>query len=133
MVAGGLRYWSFERKFQWQNPEQIRAYQFERLKHVLQLANQIPFYKERFRSTGFSPPDLKSLEDLRLLPVLSKQEVRDHFWQMFEPRQSRRAILSQTRGPTGEPLRFLLSREQVWMEWANIWRCWMWVGYRPYD
>ena len=69
----------------------------------------------------------------RALPLLEKREVREHFWQMFDPRQRRRAVFCQTSGTTGEPLRFLLSPEQLWMEWASIWRVWMWIGYRPYD
>ncbi|MSR65477.1 MAG: phenylacetate--CoA ligase family protein [Verrucomicrobiae bacterium] len=134
MIYGGMRYLFFARQFQWKSREEMRDYQLHRLRRVLELACQkIPFYQQRFKQVGFAPGDLKSLDDLKHLPVLQKQEVRDHFWELFDPRQSRNGILCQTSGTTGEPLRFLLSREQVWMEWANIWRCWIWFGYRPYD
>lgn len=134
LVRGGMRYLFFGRRFQWASPEQIRHYQLERLRRVLAVASEtIPFYRDRFRRIGFEPGDLKSLDDLKLLPILQKQEVRDHFWGMFDSKNSWQGILCQTSGTTGEPLRFLLSREQVCMEWADIWRCWIWAGYRPYD
>jgi len=134
MFHGGLRYLSFAQKFQWKSPEEIRKYQVERLRQMLLHANaNIPFYRRRFQEAGFHPGDLKSLDDLQALPVLQKQEVREHFWELYDPKQRRNAILCQTSGTTGEPLRFLLSRDQVWNEWASIISCWIWVGYRLYD
>jgi phenylacetate-CoA ligase len=134
MIRGGIRYVTFARNFQWRPQEQIRDYQLTRLRFILDHAHRnVPFYRERFRQAGFEPGDLKSLDDLARLPLLQKQDVRDHFWELFDPAQRKNAILCQTSGTTGEPLRFLLSREQVWMEWASIISCWIWVGYRPYD
>ncbi|WP_366554193.1 phenylacetate--CoA ligase family protein [Aquibaculum sediminis] len=55
--------------------ERIEAHQLERLQaQVARLATDSPFYARRFREIGFAPGDLRSLDDLRKLPVTRKQD-----------------------------------------------------------
>lgn len=134
VIRGGLKYLLFGRDFQWRSTESIRQFQLERLRIMLRHCHEnIPFYQERFRRAGFHPNDLRSWRDLEQLPVLEKRHIREHFWQLIDRRRMRKGILCQTSGTTGEPLRFLLSPRQVTTEWADIWRCWIWAGYRPHD
>ena len=44
------------------------------------MANErVPFYRRRFREVGFEPGDLKSLDDLKRLPILTKKDLKQHF------------------------------------------------------
>jgi len=134
-VKAVLGLWQFldvSRRFQWLSAEEIADYQLDRLKKVVHNAAQrVPFYQRRFQDIGFEPGDLKSLEDLSRLPVLTKRDLREHFWELYDPARTRSAVLSQTSGTTGEPTQFLLTREQTVMELAYHWRFWSWAGYRP--
>jgi len=121
------------RAFQWKSADEIAACQFARLRHVVRLAaDRVPFYQRRFRDIGFEPGDLRSLDDLRRLPVLTKRDLRDNFHDLFDRTRTREAVLSRTSGTTGEPTQFLLSRDQTVFELAYLWRFWSWAGYRPW-
>ena len=39
-------------------------------------ARNVPFYTKRFSDSGFEPGDLRRIEDLSRLPLLTKQDVR---------------------------------------------------------
>ena len=57
--------------------EELRELQFARLRTmVAELYAESPFYREKWRGSGFAPGDLKSLEDLRGLPLVTKAELR---------------------------------------------------------
>lgn len=133
-AALGLhRYFLLARSFQWKSPDEIARYQLERLQTVIRAAAQsVPFYRKKFREVGFEPGDLKSLDDLKRLPILTKRDLKQHFDELYDPSRARQAVLSQTSGTTGQPTQFLLTRDQTVMELAYIWRFWLWAGYRPY-
>ncbi|MEN6372140.1 MAG: hypothetical protein ABFD64_09030 [Armatimonadota bacterium] len=62
---------------QWIEPDNLEAVQLHRLKRQVKRAwDYSPFYRERLSSAGFEPGDLKSIDDLRRLPVLTKSELQ---------------------------------------------------------
>jgi phenylacetate-CoA ligase len=133
-AALGLRqYWFVSRAFQWKKPDEIAAYQLQKLQQIVRVAaEKVPFYQRKFREIGFDPRDLRTRDDLKRLPILTKRELKEHFDELYDHSRARKAVLGQTSGTTGEPTQFLLSREQTVMELAYIWRFWLWAGYRPY-
>ena len=130
----GLRQYLFvTRSFQWKSADEIAQHQLQRLRQIVRDAvEHVPFYRRRFGEIGFEPGDLKSLDDLKQLPLLTKRELKEHFHALYDHNRAREAVLSQTSGTTGQPMQFLLSREQTVMELAYLWRFWLWAGYRPY-
>ena len=53
--------------------EKLQAYQFERLKTLLQFAyDHSPFYKKEFDEVGFHPSQMTSPDDMKVLPVIDK-------------------------------------------------------------
>lgn len=55
--------------------DRIEAHQLARLQdQTTRLAKESPFYARLFAQSGFEPSDLRSLADLRKLPVTSKQD-----------------------------------------------------------
>ena len=53
-----------------------------RLGALLQLldhaARYVPFYQERFAEAGFDPQMVKDFDDLKKLPVLTKQDIQEN-------------------------------------------------------
>lgn len=62
------------------SPEQIRAWQDERLvKQVRHMYDNVEYYRKKMDEHGVSPDDIKSADDLHKLPFLSKADLRDAY------------------------------------------------------
>ena len=60
--------------------EQIRAWQDERLrKQVRHVWDHVPYYRKKMQDAGVSPEDIRSVDDLRKLPFLMKQDLKDAY------------------------------------------------------
>jgi len=58
------------------SPDQMRAWQFERIQKLVAHAyTTIPFYGELYRTAGFQPGDLKGWSDFEKLPCVTKDQV----------------------------------------------------------
>jgi phenylacetate-CoA ligase len=112
--------------------EDVRAYQIERLqKFVAHAVATVPFYRERFAAAGLEPSAVRSIEDLRALPILTKEEAQEHVNQLMStavPRKERTWI--HTSGTTGGALRFPTTLTSVQEQWAVWWRYRRWHGIR---
>ena len=91
--------------------ERLRRYRNERLREVLAYAYEnVSFYHRKFREAGVKPGDVRSVEDLKKLPILRKDEVRRNLDQMVSRRfEVSRLKMLRTSGSTGEPLCFHIS------------------------
>lgn len=108
-------------------PETRRQHQWASLQETLDHARQIPYYR-----TYLSQP-VESWEAFRQLPLLDKQQVRDHFDSLYNPALRKGTALGQTSGSTGAPMRFLHSREFGSRHEAGQWRARSWFGILPGD
>ena len=60
------------------SPEQIRAWQDERLvKQVKHVWDNVPYYRAKMEAKGITLDDIRSLDDLHKLPFLTKDDLRD--------------------------------------------------------
>jgi phenylacetate-CoA ligase len=87
-----------------------------------------------FRTSGLKPSDIKSIEDLQKLPIMTKDDVRRNFDE-FLSRDFRRfgPVPNSTSGATGEPFKYCLDRKSVAIARAAMWRGWSYGGYRLWD
>ena len=57
--------------------DQIRAWQNERLvEQVKHVYDNVPYYRNLMREKGVEPGDIHSVDDLHLLPMLTKEDLR---------------------------------------------------------
>lgn len=86
--------------------EQLRIYQDARLREVVATAyERSPYYRTLFQSLGLGPQDVRGVEDLPRLPLLSKERVRQSGDQlMTRPHPARDWLNGHTSGTTGSPL-----------------------------
>ena len=69
----------FSPDFEAMTPESLRTLQLERLRWSVRHAYEHnPHYRRTFEAAGFHPGQLRSLDDLRRIPFLTKQEMRDN-------------------------------------------------------
>jgi phenylacetate-CoA ligase len=121
--------------------EQLQALQLAKLQRTARWAYaQSPFHQRRFEAAGFHPDQLKSLDDLRRIPYMTREEWMDS--QVEQPLFGALPTTSQenairyhlTSGTSGRvPIRVLDSMKD-W-EWiAEMWGYGFWgFGVRPAD
>ena len=62
------------------NPLRIRAIQLQRLRAIIAHAYEsTPFYRETMDRVGIKPEDIRGVEDIRYLPIISRAEVKEYF------------------------------------------------------
>jgi phenylacetate-coenzyme A ligase PaaK-like adenylate-forming protein len=112
---------------------EIEAYQNENLRGLVRHAYEnVPYYRERWKSLGLSPADIQSRHDLRKLPVLSKEDVRQNFDRLISEKASKQdLIFRHTSGTTGKALHFYVTRSATAFQWAVWWRHRLRFGVEP--
>lgn len=101
-----LKYWRELEGTQYLSESRLKEIQWYRLKGMLQFVwENNEFYLRRFQASGVSPKTIRSPEDLRLLPLLNKAEIRANTPAMI----SRGFVIDElqkakTGGSTGKPL-----------------------------
>lgn len=103
--------WRLNRQ-QWASSDEIEALQLARLREQLWRAwKHTRFYQDRFDSIGFHPNDLKSIEDLRKLPVTTKPElIAAEKAAMSDDLSPSDCVSMKTSGSTGSPMSISFTR-----------------------
>lgn len=112
---------------QWWEPERIMALQVERLKALLTSASSVPYWRDLFMRQGLQASTVRSLTDLRVLPLLDKATIRAQGDAMKHP-SARGLARFNTGGSSGEPLIFFIGKERVSHDVAAKWRATRWWG-----
>jgi phenylacetate-coenzyme A ligase PaaK-like adenylate-forming protein len=113
--------------------DRIIVYQFEQLRNVLLHAmRHIPYYKKLFSDYGFNPGNLQSIEDIKFLPYLDKETVRDRIDEFVdESIPTKFLIKEQTSGSTGIPLTIFGTKESQEIFEAFLIYSFNRIGYTP--
>ena len=95
----------FNEEFETLPREALEALQLKRLKQVVsRVYHTVGFYKKSFSEAGVSPSDIKSLDDIRRLPFITKQDLRDNYpFGLFTVPMSNIVRLHASSGTTGKP------------------------------
>ena len=85
--------------------EQLRAIQGERLRDVARrVYEHVPFYRHKMQALGVTPNDIRTVEDVKILPFTTKQDLRDNYpFGMFAVPQSEITRIHASSGTTGKP------------------------------
>jgi phenylacetate-CoA ligase len=124
----------FLEQSQWHSPQQILASQNETLRRFVDYAyKHVGYYRHLMDERGVCPEDIKLVDDLRVLPYLTKQVIRSHFQQLQAiPRPPRTQSIS-TGGSTGAPTTVLVSMDSHGFAEAARLRAHGWFGLQPGD
>lgn len=143
LIPANLRYGGLYRRTfarlqltQYWDEERLRELQVRELRRLLRHAQgQVPYYRQLLKEVGLSPEDVRGPEDLRALPLLSKEEIQALLPELLA--ENSRPSTRQERttgGTTGTPLGFFVERGRTDpLERAFIARFWSWMGVRFED
>jgi len=107
----------------------LRQFQDERLRCALRELTSNGFYREKFHHAGIEMQSMRSAEDLKRLPFTTKselaaeQQAHPPYGRLLTYPLARYSYLHQTSGTTGQPLKWLDTRE----DWETWMRCWGYV------
>jgi phenylacetate-CoA ligase len=127
------RWLAFAEQSQYWGMERSREYQLSRLQCICRIAyEKSPFYRQWFENVGFNPEDLKSVDDLRRLPLIDRRTVAEHLNRMCTVSPKRVGIdRVSTGGTEGIPLTFYIDAGRSAIEYAYLVASWRRIGYSP--
>ena len=133
-LKGIVGYYRFLKKSQAYPDAKIVSYQSEWLSALLTHAHKnIPWYSKLFREYGVDVNSSSPLEQLKKLPILSKEQVKANHSDFCVSRVSKGSMKFSTSGTTGAPLTVYTSFNQWIIEQGVIWRQWKSAGYNFRD
>ncbi|NLV68544.1 MAG: phenylacetate--CoA ligase [Spirochaetes bacterium] len=93
----------FNKEIESMPEKKMKELQLERLKWSVNHAyTNVPFYKKKFDAAGFHPDQLKSLDDMKRVPFLTKQDMRDNYpYGLFAVPLSKVVRVHASSGTTG--------------------------------
>lgn len=123
----------FFEQTQWWTQSQIDIFQNKLLAIIINHAyHTVPYYRKMFNELQLRPQDVRTKEDLEKLPVLTRDDVKNHFHELLSTALKKKdrllLIKGHTSGTTGAPLEFFWDRNLCTINNAVHWRQKKWAG-----
>jgi phenylacetate-CoA ligase len=114
---------------------ELITHQNKCLRSVVKRAyDSVPFYRRKFDAVGVKPEQIKTVEDLSKLPLVSKSEIRQSPEDIISTDYSIDSLrVLSTSGSTGQPLRVLISKEEDGFRKAKHLRANLSCGHKFYN
>ena len=97
----------FINQTQWWSIEKLKEYQLSQLKYLCNHAyDNTVYYKKIFDNIGMHPQDLRSINDLKHLPYLTKNLIRENYESLIAKNINENIVNFSTSGSTGSPFKF---------------------------
>lgn len=115
---------------------EVEALRERKLRALIRHAyDHVPYYRALFQSARLSPSDIKTVEDLRHVPITTKENIRQAGCDqtMAGTAYLCPTIAVTTSGTTGTPLTIYLSPEELRTRQLIEFRSLLAVGLRPRD
>ena len=124
------------RRTQWLPRAALEDLQVQRLRRIAaHAAHHVGYWRERLQECGVTADEIRTLDDLRRIPVLTKDVLREeiYFDLLSTAAEKRKIAKLTTSGNGGEPLALFVDRLQRDMRWANAMRHREWTGWSHGD
>jgi len=111
---------------QWWSADQLADYRGQRLRDFLiDIGRRVPYYRELFRGIAFDPRSVRSMADLRALPLLDKTDIRANLGRLKADGHGPLTRYN-TGGSSGQPLIFYMGKARKSHDVAAKWRATRW-------
>lgn len=117
-------YWT---KQQWED------FQNKNLKiFINHCCKNVPYYNDLFKKNNINPNQINSIDDLHLIPILNKQNVRENLDQLVNNLYNKNNLKKgHTTGSTGSPLTYYTDKNRAEYLTAGLWRIYSRCGWNP--
>lgn len=93
------RIWKLDQK-------ELRKYQDKEFRKIFKYSLKVPLYKNKYKSKNIYSQNIKGLNDITKLPIITKEDLRKNFPDRIIPRNfdKKNSYLISSSGSTGKPL-----------------------------
>ncbi len=117
-------------------PEKVLKKRAEKkvIRTIQRAYREVPFYRKKYDEAGVNINDIRTLTDLKKLPFITKDEVRDNFPDgiVANGTDINHCHYSATTGSTGRSLPFVFSHKTHIFYIITNFRVYTMIGYRPW-
>ncbi|HHX23714.1 MAG TPA: phenylacetate--CoA ligase [Thermoanaerobacterales bacterium] len=101
--------------------DELRSYQLAKLKETIdRVYHNVSSYRQKMQEKSIIPEDINSLEDLKLLPFTTKEDLRDNYpYGMFAAPLRDIIRIHASSGTTGKPTVVGYTRRDI-ANWAEL-------------
>jgi phenylacetate-CoA ligase len=102
--------------------KELRELQTKELKRIINYSYyNVPYYRRIFRRHSLKPDDIRTIEDLKKIPILTKEDLRYNFNSLISQRYHRwQYSIKHTSGTTGTALNVVWGNEATMKEYAFV-------------
>ena len=112
----------------------LEAYQLQKLQELVAVAYaNSAYYKKIFDELGVKPSDIRSLDDLKKLPVTTKSDLLVHNKEIHTGLKFRKLFQANTSGTSGESLKYNREESADSFNRASIYRGYSWYNVNPWE
>jgi len=116
-------------KSQWYSPVELETLQWEKLKALLSHAyKNVPWYRKKFNERKLIPVDIATPEDLKLLPILTKADLRSDPNLFLSQNYKAKSSIAKSSGSTGVSVKIHKDRKSSGYGRAAMFRGHRWHG-----
>lgn len=136
LLYHATRYYRLFKQAETWSRDRLEAYQLKKLQEIADYAFlHVPYYRDAYAREGFRPGDIRTFQDFRKLPHLTKQDLRTEPPERFLSDEAKRLSISyvRTSGSTGIPLSFACGLRSRAANYAATFRAFHAAGYNLGD
>lgn len=117
---------------QWLPEEDLKIRQWNKLKNILQYANDnCEYYREAFKANHVTPDALTSAKDFLHVPILTKKNIQENTAKLISKLYNKDSLYSaKTGGSTGKSLMLYFDKQCQEMRNASEMRSSKWAGWK---
>ena len=136
--VGDRKFYSAYKKLiqnQWKSYGELKEEQEKQLRVMINFAyKNVPYYHKLFDDLKLSPDDIKKVDDLEKLPILTKEIIKQN-WENFKPvnLNKMKYYNDATGGSTGTPFKYRLYKFDRFLGGAMLYKGWGYGGYELGD
>lgn len=120
---------------QWRPYSEQKEMQEAKLRYMVSFVyKNVPYYHKLFNELKLEPSDIKRIEDLEKLPILTKDIIKQN-WEDFKPvnLNTMKYYVVSSGGSTGIPFQYRLLKYDRFLNAAMLYRGWGCAGYELGD
>lgn len=126
---------AFLKKSQYWDETQIYEYQLKKLKKLIDYSSKnVPYYEELFRKIKLKSTDIKNVDDIFKIPILTKETLQKENANLISKSFNWKFVKkSKTGGTTGVPALVYKDVNDRSFTWASYYRWFEWMGLEYFD
>lgn len=114
--------------------QELEAYQFKKLKELLESASKYsPYYNTLFSESGIGVSDFKKLDDIKKFPIITKEDILKNIEHIPTNLKFLKTFTARTSGTSGQNLFFQRDESADSFNRAAAFRGYSWFNVKPHE